>query len=146
MRNMGVVEGQPILSSNQWEDVKMGGETAIRSWIDQQLKDKACVVVLVGAQTAGRKWVNYEIKEGWNSGKGVLGVHVHRLKDAAGAQDYEGANPFTGFTVGAGKNLSGVVKLYDPPYSNSQDVYDYIKTNLANWVEEAIQIRKNFRG
>ena len=25
VRNMGVIEGQPVLSSNEWEDVKKGG-------------------------------------------------------------------------------------------------------------------------
>jgi hypothetical protein len=33
------------------------------------------------------------------------------------------------------------VKAYDPPYSGSKDVYDYISKNLAAWVEEAITIR-----
>ncbi len=33
VRNMGIVEGQPVLSSNQWEDVKRGGDAAIKAWI-----------------------------------------------------------------------------------------------------------------
>jgi hypothetical protein len=39
--------------------------------------------------------------------------------------------------------LSSIVKAYDPPYSSSTNVYDHIKTNLADWVEEAVEIRNN---
>ncbi len=42
------------------------------------------------------------------------------------------------------RKLSDIVKAYDPPYMTSTYVYDYIKENLAKWVEEAIQIRNNY--
>jgi MTH538 TIR-like domain (DUF1863) len=143
VKNMGVVEGQPLLSSNAWEEVKKGGDEAIQKWIDEQISGKSCVVVLTGSKTAGRKWVSYEIKKGWNDGKGLLGVHIHGLKDLTGKQDAKGANPFASFTVGTDKTkLSSIVKSYDPPYRASTDVYNHIKTNLESWVEEAIRIRK----
>jgi hypothetical protein len=40
--------------------------------------------------------------------------------------------------------LASVVKAYDPPYSTSTYVYDHIKQNLADWVDEAITIRNNY--
>jgi hypothetical protein len=40
--------------------------------------------------------------------------------------------------------LSTIAKAYDPPYSTSTNVYNHIKDNLAEWVEEAIRIRKNY--
>jgi hypothetical protein len=55
VKNMGVVEGQPLLSSYQWEEVKKKGDAGIQAWIDDQMKGQSCVVVLIGAQTAGRK-------------------------------------------------------------------------------------------
>jgi hypothetical protein len=39
--------------------------------------------------------------------------------------------------------LSSVVKLYDPPGLTSTDVYNYIKKNLCDWVEKAIDIRNS---
>jgi hypothetical protein len=145
VKNMGVVEGQPLLSSNQWEDVKKGGDTAIQKWIDEQMSGKSCVVVLIGNQTAGRKWVNYEFTKAWGDRKGVVGVYIHNLKNLSGYQDTKGGNPFSGFTLCEGKkSLSNVVKAYDPPYSASTSVYDYIKNNLEDWVEEAIKIRNEF--
>lgn len=145
VKNMGVVEGQPLLSSNQWEEVKKGGDSAIQSWIDEQMKGKSCVVVLIGNRTAGRKWVEYEFKKGWGDRKGLVGVYIHKLKNLSGLQDSKGANPFDGFTLCEGKKrLATVVKTYDPPYSTSTSVYDYIKNNLADWVEEAITTRETF--
>src|SRR5581483_4358562 len=141
VKNMGVVEGQPLLSSNAWEEIKRGGNDAIQKWIDEQMSGKSCVVVLIGNQTAGRKWVNYEIIEGWNDKKGVVGVHIHNLEDQNGKQDTKGGNPFDSITVCQGKkDLSSVVKAYNPPYTSSKYVYDYIKQNLESWVEEAVTI------
>ncbi len=37
-----------------------------------------------------------------------------------------------------------IVKAYDPPYSRSTTVYDYIAKNLEAWVEEAISIRNDY--
>ncbi len=146
VKNMGVVEGQPLLSSNEWEDVKKGGDTKIQEWIDEQMKGKSCVIVLIGNKTAGRRWVEYEFKKAWGDRKGVVGVYIHNLKNLSEVQDSKGTNPFNGFTLCEGKKqFSSVVKAYDPPYSSSTNVYDHIKNNLADWVEEAITIRENFK-
>jgi hypothetical protein len=147
VKQMGVIEGQPILSSNQWEEVKKGGDAAIEAWIAKEMAGKTCLVVLIGKGTAGRKWVDYEIKKAWNDKKGVLGVYIHGLKNLSELQSVKGANPFTGITIGtAGQKMSSVVKAHDTPYSISTYVYDHIKSNLSAWVEEAIQIRKSYTG
>lgn len=91
---MGVIEGQAILSGNDWEAVKRGGEKAIHDWINAEMKGRSCVVVLAGSTTAGRKWVNYEIKKGWDDGKGLVGVYIHGLKDQNGCTDTRGREPF----------------------------------------------------
>jgi hypothetical protein len=143
VRNMGVIEGQKLLSGNEWEKVKKGGKEAIQKWIDGQMKGRSCVVVLIGSATVGRRWVNYEIVKGWNDQKGVVGVHIHRLKNLAGQQSPKGANPFKGITVD-GKPMSSIVETYNPPYTSSKGVYDHIKRNLDDWVEEAIKIRKRY--
>lgn len=145
VRQMGSVEGQTILSSNEWESIKAKGEASIKRWIDEQMAGKSCVVVLIGSQTAGRRWVNYEIERGWNTNKGLVGVYIHRLKNLRQEQDSKGGNPFGGFTVG-NTPLSSIVKAYDPPFAASRDAYEYIKANLADWVEEAINIRRTHDG
>lgn len=143
VRNMGVVEGNPAASDNDWESVKKGGDTAIEKWIDGQLYGKSCAIVLIGANTAGRKWINHEIIKAWNGNKGVLGVYIHGLKDLDGKQSVQGANPFASITFG-NTTLATVVKAYNPPYTDSKQVYSYISQNLADWFEEAITIRGKY--
>jgi len=142
VRNMGVIEGNRPVSDNDWETITRGGDARIKQWIAEQMQGKSCVVVLIGFRTAGRKWIKHEIKKGWDDGKGVVGIYIHNLKDKDGKQSSKGQNPFDDFTVG-GKPLSSIVKVYDPPYSTSTYVYNYIKDNLVDWVEEAIEIRNN---
>ena len=145
IKNMGVVESQPLLYSNEWEKIRQGGGEAIKKWINEQMRGKSCQVVLIGSGTAGRKWVNYEIEKAWNDRKGVVGIYIHKLKDLNGKQAVKGRNPFDDFKVGP-ETLSSIVKSYDPggPLATSKIVYDLIKSNLVDWVEEAIEIRNRF--
>jgi hypothetical protein len=136
---MGVIEGNRPVSDNDWETIKRGGAKAIERWILRQLHGRSCTIVLVGANTAGRRWINYEIKHSWNLGKGVVGIHVHKLLDEDGNQSQKGGNPFD-LTIGNMK-LSSIVRLYDPPQATSTYVYNHIQKKLAEWVEEAIEIR-----
>jgi len=140
VRNAGVIEGNAPVSDNDWEKITGKGDAAIKDWIADQLKGRSCAVVLAGNGTAGRKWIKYEIIEAWNSKMGVVGVCIHNLKDVLGKQSLKGANPFTNLTVGD-KVMSSIVKLYDPPYTTSTDVYDYIKRNITSWTDEACEIR-----
>lgn len=145
IKSIGVVSGQKILHANEWETVKRGGAAAIKRWIDQSMKGRGVVVVLIGERTARRRWVKYEIKKAWEEGKALLGVYVHRLKDGAGTQSRKGPNPFSAFTVGHRK-LSGIVNVHLPPYQGSKNVYSHIEQNLSQWVDEAVAIRRQFPG
>jgi hypothetical protein len=146
VRNAGAVEGNQPVSDNEWETITKGGDQAIKDWIAEQMKGKSCAVVLIGSGTAGRKWIKYEIEEAWNAKKGVVGIHIHNLKDSKGNTSTKGANPFADFTVCEGKmKLSDVVKVYNPSGIYSVDVYDKIVTSLESWVDEAIDIRANFK-
>lgn len=140
VRNMGVVEGNRPATDNAWEEIKRGGEKSIKRWIDSQLKYRSCTVVLVGSKTANRKWINYEIIKSWNDGKGVVGIHIHGLKDQDEKISPKGNNPFDYISCGDGK-LSEIVKCYNPQGSNSRDRYDWISRNISAAVEEAIDIR-----
>jgi len=62
VRNIGVIEGNKPVSANEWETARKtpGG---IEKWIDDNMKYKSCVIVLVGSETAQRPWVQYEIRK-----------------------------------------------------------------------------------
>ena len=140
VRNMGKIEGNSIVTSNKWEEVTNGGNSAIEKWINDNIYGKSCIVVFVGENTAGRQWIIHEIKKAWEEGKALLGIHIHNLKDRDGNQANKGRNPFEDFNVN-GKSLSSIVKCYNPPYSTSTNVYSYIENNIKDWIEEAIEIR-----
>lgn len=144
VRNMGVVEGNKPVSDNDWEKVTKKGDAAIKKWIADQLHGRSCTVVLVGSNTAGRKWVNHEIVTSWEDGMGVVGIHIHGLKNLDGETTAKGSNPFDPIGYGdTGKKLSSVVKCYTPSGSNSKERYAWIKKYLENAVEEAIEIRNS---
>lgn len=138
IRNIGVVEGNKPVAPNNWEQIKRS-EYAVKKWIDDNMKYKSCVVVLVGSETASRKWVDYEIRKAWNEGKGIFGVYIHNLKDPRTGTCRKGANPFDNVLLKNGQKLSSLVPCYDP---NSWDAYNDIAKNLEGWVEEAILDRR----
>jgi hypothetical protein len=144
VRNIGALEGDAPVSDNDWESVTKGGAAAIEKWINGQMSGKSVVVVLIGTNTAGRKWINYEILKAWNDKKGVVGIHIHNLKDLSGSQCAKGANPFSGFTVDGTTDMSSIAKAYDPPFSESKNVYAHISDNIAAWADEAVTIRGKY--
>lgn len=146
VRNVGAIEANKPAHDNDWEQIKKGGDAAIQKWIDDQLSGRSCTIVMIGAATAGREWINYEIEKSWNDGKGVVGVHIHNLKDFYSRQSQKGLNPFVTFTMkgNPSQSLAGIVKTYDPPYTDSKQVYQYISDNLSAWVDEAVKIRNSW--
>lgn len=140
IRNIGVIDDNKPVSVNDWEQVRRGGPKAIQKWIDENMKYKNCVVVLVGSETANREWVRYEIKKAWNDGRGLVGIHIHNIKCPRNGIGTPGKNPFDQFTV-SGKPLSSIVICFNP---SSYDAYGDIKNNLERLVEEAISIRNNY--
>jgi len=140
IKQIGAIEGQPVVNANRWEEVEREGDAAIKKWIDNNLEGRTCLIVLAGAKTAGRKWVQYEIEKAWNLRMGLLAVHIHNLLDQDGRQSLKGADPFATWTVGQ-KPMTTWAKTYDPPSSDSKKVYDYIASNIDGWVEEAIRLR-----
>ena len=142
VRQIGAIEGNQSATDNDWESVTRGGDPAIEKWIAEQMHGRTCTIVLVGNQTANRKWINYEIVKSWDKRMGVVGIHIHGLKNLDGKISIKGNNPFDYITHGPTKNkLSSIVKCYDPGGADSKERYAWISKHLANAVEEAINIR-----
>lgn len=118
IRNMGVVEGQKICNPNNWEKVKRQGEQSIKNWIDRQMKECDCVIVLIGEKTHTRKWVKYEVKRAKELGILVFGIFIHNLKNSEGKTTRKGQNVFN-------------IQCYEP---NPKDAYHDIRDNLESWI------------
>jgi hypothetical protein len=145
VRNMGSLDGQTLATANKWEELKQTSDQAVRDWISANMKGKSCLVVLNGADTAGRKWINYEIKKAWEDGRGVVGIHVNKLKHSDGTQSRKGSSPFANI-VANGYSLSRIPNLWIPGGTTSQEAYNSISNNIGDWIEEAIEIRKQYPG
>jgi phosphatidylserine/phosphatidylglycerophosphate/cardiolipin synthase-like enzyme len=140
IRNIRLEDGNRPASDNDWEAIKRGGDAAIARWIDSQMEGKSTVIVMIGAETFGRRWVNYEILNGWNRGKALLGVRIHRLLDHNGYQSYRGNNPFAQFNV-KGVSMDRFVPVIDPGEVDSKAAYNAIAVNLAGYIDYAKQVR-----
>jgi hypothetical protein len=136
IRNIGALEDNEPVSAGEWEKIKTGGDKAIEKWIDDTMKKRSCVVVLIGTETAQRPWVKYEIKKAWAERKGLLGIHINHLKDPKKGTCIKGANPFAPFTF---KDKQGNIKTIPCKTPSLIDAYNDIKNNLEGWVEEAIR-------
>lgn len=138
IRNIGALEDNKPVASNQWEDVKRKGDAAVENWIDENMKMRSCVVVLIGEETSDRPWVKYEIKKAWKDGKGLFGIYIHNLNCPNNGKGKKGKNPFDQFTFKKGENIV-VPMCYTPSIDKA---YQDIAGNLENWVEAAIAQRK----
>lgn len=139
IRNIGALEDNKPVSANDWETVKRGGNSAIEKWIEDNMKYRSCVVVLIGIETHKRPWVKHEIQKAWKEGKGLLGIYIHNLKDPRTGTCSKGTNPFEQFSFSDGTKLSSKVSCYDP---KATDAYNDIKDNIEKWIEKAISDRQ----
>lgn len=142
VRNIGVVLGNQPARDNTWESVKLSNDPAIMRWINEQMNGRSCTIVLIGAETANSRWVNYEIEQSLSSGKGLFGIRIHQLLDQNQETSIAGPDPFATLTLPDGRQLSSIIKTYDPPGANSKEVYAYISENLESWIEAAIETRQ----
>jgi hypothetical protein len=135
IRNIGAIEGQPLLSPQQWESKKDAGPKAIQNWIDDEMKRKQAVVVLIGQETASRPWVRYEIEKARADRRPLLGVHIHGIS-SFGTIDNKGADPFKQL------GISGI-PVWDPTHvGDSAATRKNVLDNLPHWIESAISTQK----
>ena len=142
IRNIGSVEGQPLLKANEWEEIRRKGTQSIQNWINDQMNYKDCVIVLIGEHTADREWVQYEVKLAKAKGKPMLGIYIHNIKDSAGKTSNKGKNPFD-VVFGYGKHNYACYEPRDSTrFYNGIKAYDDIGNNIESWYNSAVQANK----
>jgi hypothetical protein len=100
---VNVVRNSWVVNKNQqasffdgslWESVKLKGENALKSLIDNiGLKNTSVTAILIGAETHSRRWVRYEILKSFEKGNGIFGVYINRIKGKDGRIQAKGVNP-----------------------------------------------------
>lgn len=130
VRNVNALEGQPLLTSQEWEQVRKKGTDAVQRWIDAEMAYKKAVIVLIGQETADRPWVRYEIAKAWAIRKPLLGIRIHGLS-SFGTTDQAGRDFFP---------APYRIPIFDPTVKDiwfssidSKATYNRLTLNLETW-------------
>ena len=121
VRNSWVTQGRAaagFVDAADFEEVKRGGDAAIKRWIREQLYGTSVTVVLVGSQTCASTYVQYEIERSEAIGNGLLGIDVSKIKD------------FLGNTT---DRCGRIPEGYEFYLWNRDDGY----SNMGDWIEAA---------
>lgn len=125
-------EASPIVDKAGWEQVKRGGDAAVKRWIDNAMNGCGVTCVLIGQSTFSRPWVHYEIAKSFLDGRGVLGVCLRDMKDwEQKSFSLPGRNPFEATKVSY-QNRYNI-----PNYPIYSWVHDNGRANFGAWVERA---------
>lgn len=138
VRNIGAIQGQPLLEPQDWESVKYRGDQAIKNWIARQMSGKDAIVVLIGSQTSTREWVKYEIGYAWNNHLPLVGVHIHGLSDPRTGVDIKGADPFWQMRDAQLGLLGQYLNTFDATGRDGSETYRNLEANLEYYVTNAI--------
>jgi len=126
-------EAAGFVDAAVFEEVKKGGETAIKKWIDKQLEGTSVSICLIGSQTNERDYVKYELEKSYAKGNVMLGIYIHKIKDLRGNTSSKGSNTFGEI----GKDSKGNVVYLSTNYT----FYDWVDNdgykNLGSWIETA---------
>lgn len=134
---MGAIEGDSLVTAQEWESVKRKTKEAIERWIHDQMLRKSAVVVMVGTDTASRRWVDYEIRKAWNDKRPLVGIRINGLKNLNGRTSRPGPNPFANVSLKDGTRLDSKVDLHNPVGVDSKAVYKSISDNIDSWIANA---------
>lgn len=91
VRNSNVVAGADqagFYDHSEYEEAKRMGDDNIKRLIRAKLDGTSVTVVLIGTQTYSRPFVQYEIEQSIARRNGLLGIHIHHLKNFQGHWDY----------------------------------------------------------
>ncbi|MBW0152701.1 MAG: TIR domain-containing protein [Phenylobacterium sp.] len=111
VRNSWVVKpadeiAEGFFDNSVFEASKKEGETALKNFLRDGLKNTSVTCVLAGANTWSRRWVRYEIVRSVLKGNGLLTVDIHGVKDKDGNVSEKGADPLA--QIGVYKTDKGI--------------------------------------
>ena len=122
-----------FVDAADFEEVKKGGEAAIKKWIVGQLSGTSVTVVLIGSETDTREYVKYELRKSYARGNGMLGIYIHNCKDKSGNTSSKGSNHFGEI----GKDDVGKPVYFSVAYPTYDWVSDSGYQNIGKWIDAA---------
>jgi hypothetical protein len=121
IRNSHIVEGctaAGFMDASLWEQVRRRGDVAVQRAILQGLENTSITCVLIGKDTWQRKYVRYEIEQSLERGNGLIGVHIHNIRDQWRQTSAKGRVPSLLREVGA-------------------PIYSWNRARFGEWIERA---------
>lgn len=116
-----------------FEEVKKGGDAAIKKWIDNQLLGTSVTVVLIGSDTNSRPYILYELEQSWKKGNGIVGIYIHQCKDRFGLISNKGSNSFGPIFT----STTDTKKYFYERFETYDWANDNGYSNLGSWIEAA---------
>ena len=123
VRNSWVTQGKEaagFIDAAAFEEIKKGGDAAIKRWIRGQLQRTTVTVVLAGSHTCDSEYVKYEIEQSENRGNGLLGIDISKIKNLDGDTS---------------ERCGMIPKGYNFYLWNKNDGY----SNMGDWIEKAAE-------
>jgi len=98
VRNSGIIKHKgntaTFIDQSLWESARLKSQKALQELIDNGLNGCGVTALLIGNSTAERDWVRYEIVKSFIEGKGLLAIHLNRIRSrATGKISSKGVNP-----------------------------------------------------
>jgi hypothetical protein len=87
-------ESAGFFDSSLFEASQRESPAALKTFINQGLRNTSTTCVLSGLETWRRYWVRYEIQKSFLEGKGLINVHIHTIKNLESKADEKGDYPF----------------------------------------------------
>jgi hypothetical protein len=126
-------EAAGFIDAADFEEVKKGGDAAIKKWIDSQLNGTSVTIVLIGSETCNRDYIKYELEQSWKKGNGILGIYIHNCKNQDGKTSSKGSTSFGAIFQSSTDNKNYFFERFS--------VYDWVDddgyNNLSKWIESA---------
>jgi hypothetical protein len=137
-------ETNKFMDAASWEQVRRKGPEAVKAWIDAELNGTGVTVVLIGEETASRPFVKYEIEASFRRKNGLLGIHIHRIKNSEKKISRKGRNPLDDFIAIVDYPFFGIFgHKIEQRYSEIFQTFDWVqddgRRNMAEWIEEAVR-------
>jgi hypothetical protein len=87
--------------SSLWERRQREGDESLKQLIREGVDHTSAVCVLIGRDTWARRWVRYEIARAVIDGRGLLGIHINRIRHHSTKTSVQlGRNPLEFLAVG----------------------------------------------
>jgi len=85
-----------FVDKSLWEEARKKSPKAIKTLIDNGMKGTSTTALLIGENTTNRRWVNYEIINSFVEGKGILAIHLNRIRSRTTKKiSRKGVNPLS---------------------------------------------------